>query len=204
MVSNFIDRIAGFRHSRASDLVLFIAPRVERLPLSIQAYDEPFLPFSKAIINASKDLVCAYMFDMAAYLAIGAAGAIALERAIRYAREDAVTILHGPFIGAGYAELLDERSFGVDSLTLADTTWLDAYRRRPDRSAFVVRSGSPKTLDAPSDTGFFWQESSLLSISGPSGSVLTLRVAGDSVLYAGMQENHTEQMREALKGMRDE
>lgn len=47
---------------------MLLLPRLPKLLLPFQKHDDPFLPFSKAIIDAIRDLVCAYQFDLAAGL----------------------------------------------------------------------------------------------------------------------------------------
>ena len=59
-------------------LALMLRPRLNQLPLAVQRYDDPFLPFGKAIIAQTADIVSAYLFDLAAYLALGAAGLISM------------------------------------------------------------------------------------------------------------------------------
>src|SRR5262245_27291563 len=100
MAQTFAEKIAAAQESRRSNIILHIAPRMAKLPLPIQRYDDPFLPFGREIIRATSDLVCGYMFDLAAYLAHGAAGIIALERTIPYTELDAIRIFHAPFASA--------------------------------------------------------------------------------------------------------
>ena len=57
-------------------------------PISIQQYDEPMLPFARAIIEATQDVVCGYVINPAYYLAEGAAGMVALERIVRAVPHD--------------------------------------------------------------------------------------------------------------------
>lgn len=97
---------------------LRLNPHVLRLPLAIQRYDDPFLPYGKAVIAATRDIVGGYVFDLASYLALGGAGAVALERTVDYVGGDVPTILHGAFSSADYAVLCDALSFGVDYITV--------------------------------------------------------------------------------------
>src|SRR4051812_25649910 len=99
-----------------------MSPRLTKMPLPMQRYDDPFLPFGKAIIAATQDLVCAYVFDLAAYLAIGAAGAVALERTIAFVGENNLTVLHAWFADSGYISAAE--AFGVDAVTLADGDYI--------------------------------------------------------------------------------
>ena len=105
-----------------------LIPRLTKMPLPIQRYDDPFLPFGKAIIDATRDLVCAYVFDLAAYLALGAAGAVALERTIAYVGDDDVTVLHLHVPHSREAMSKRRPWLRVDAVTLADERDVDAYR----------------------------------------------------------------------------
>src|SRR5512140_1136609 len=93
----FVERLAEAQTRNHSALVIGLAPALNRLPYPIQRYDEPLLPFGKAIIETTADLVCGYVFHLSAYLALGAAGAVALERSIAYTPGHVIRILHGPF-----------------------------------------------------------------------------------------------------------
>jgi hypothetical protein len=106
---------------RTGKPILRLNPHVLRLPLAIQRYDDPFLPYGKAIVGATRDIVGAYMFDLASYLALGGAGAVALERTVDYVGGDIVTILHGAFSAPEYVVLCDVLSFGVDYITVTDS-----------------------------------------------------------------------------------
>ena len=75
MWTDFVQRLTNARTRNQSDVVLMLNPRVDRLPLPIQRYDDPFFPFGKEIVRATHQSVCAYVFDLASYLALGAAGA---------------------------------------------------------------------------------------------------------------------------------
>ncbi len=202
MTSSLTEKLAQIQAERQSDLGLLLVPRLALLPLPMLRFDDPFLPFGKAIIDATRDLICAYIFDLAAYLSIGAAGAIALERTLAYVGSDTVTILHGLFAGAEYAGISDEGAFAVDAVTLADGQHLDAYLKRPDRSALIVRRGNPTTLDAPDIGGYYWNEAQVCTLLGSSGQILQIRMAAESVLYAGQGEDFGERARAELEKRR--
>ncbi|MBC7870934.1 MAG: hypothetical protein H7Y09_08855 [Chitinophagaceae bacterium] len=204
MEHDFVDKLATIHNSRKRGFALILAPRIERLPLPIQTYDDPFLPFGKAIINATRDLVSAYLFDLAAYLALGAAGAIALERTINYAGGDSITVLHGAFATPAYARINDEGAFNADAVTVIDNHHLEAFTSRPKRGVFIIRSGEAKMMDPPGKVGIYWQEIGLLTISNKVGEAINLRVLGDSVIYASLADDFAEQARAALEKITDE
>jgi hypothetical protein len=108
-----------------------------------QQYDDPFLPYMRSIYAATEELVCAYLFSFADYLAIGAAGAIALERSIALVSETHITILDARFSVADYERVWDEAAFGCDAVTITTDAPLTAFQKRTDRQAFTV-SDSPE------------------------------------------------------------
>ncbi|HWR26965.1 MAG TPA: orotidine-5'-phosphate decarboxylase [Candidatus Thermoplasmatota archaeon] len=55
----------------------------------------PLFDFNKEIIDATKDLVCAYKLNMAFYEVAGNKGILALEKTIRYIPHDILIILDG-------------------------------------------------------------------------------------------------------------
>lgn len=178
---------------------LLLAPRLAQMPLPMQRFDDPLLPFGKALIDATRDLVCAYVFDLSAYLAPGASGVVALERTIRYAGGSAVTVLHGAFVGVQYSIVLDELSLGVDAVTIAEARDLAAYLTRPDRSAFVIRSGTVDPSAALPTGGIYWQEGGLLQHLGGSGQNIAIQVLQDDVIYAGRGDDFAQATRDAVK-----
>jgi hypothetical protein len=203
MSGNFAGRLAALQRKRGTTLALLLRPRVAQLPLPIQKYDDPFLPFGKAIISATQPHVCAYVFDLAAYLALGAAGAVALERTIAYARanHDTLTILHGPFASPDYADAAGSGGFGVDAVTVTSDELLEAYTSQ-GLSAFAVRAGqSPIIIPMPGDAGVFWPEAGLFTLLSPSDHHLQMRLAGERVLYAGRGDDFAERVGQALAEM---
>lgn len=171
---------------RQSNLIVWMRPRLPKLPLPMQRVDDPFLPFGKAIINATRDLVCGYMFDLAAYLAIGAAGAVALERTIAYVSDEAVSILHGPFASPDYAAVGGLAGFGVDAVTLTESGYAEAYLWE-GVGVFVVNG-------AAGDVGAFLVDNSTLVLDG-----IVLRILGDDILYAGHGDDFAERVRAAVE-----
>lgn len=163
-----------------SEWLLYLRPQLTKMPLPIQRYDDPFLPFGKAIINATRDLVCGYMFDFAAYLTLGAAGAVALERTIAYAGADGetITILHAPFWGGAFARATGENAFNVDAVTLIDNA---------DSSEYAAEGvATIPTADDSFDAGTLTYGS------------YNLRLMGDSVVYAGRGDDFADRVREAV------
>lgn len=204
MRGSFVERLAAVQSNTGSSRALLMRPRLNMLPLPIQKYDDPFLPFGKAVVTATRGVACAYVFDLAAYLALGAAGAIALERTIAFVRagSEAITILHAPFASPDYVEAVSDNAFDIDAVTVTDEQLLAPYTATPSQGAFVVRRGEhPVIIPLPGNAGVYWQDADLFTMVAPSGQLLQMRLAGERVLYAGRGEDFAEQVRAALEGM---
>jgi hypothetical protein len=107
---------AQLQTQHTKHLSLTLAPLITKMPLPMLYSDDPFLPFSKAVIDATRVHVSVYCFDLARYLALGAAGAIALERAIAYANTDRLTWLE--VCGGGEVYVNVGQGFGADFVAL--------------------------------------------------------------------------------------
>lgn len=129
VVRTYLDRLEKAMRGRSTHAGIVLAPRVSEMPLEIARYDDPFLPYSKAVIEAVRDRICVVVFDMAAFLAVGAAGAVALERAIAFARSDGETcaVLHMPCATEMFASAMSDAAFAVDAITVTDVRLSAAY-----------------------------------------------------------------------------
>lgn len=136
MNSTFVSKLKSAQ-SDASEWGVYISPRVETLPFEIQRHDDPFLPYMRAIYAATSDLVCAYVFDLSAYLALAAAGMVALERSIALVRQSHVAILDAVFATNAFSEVWDEAGYNVDAVTIAECAPTEAFHTRSDRQAYV-------------------------------------------------------------------
>ncbi|MCU0511278.1 MAG: hypothetical protein MUE40_01780 [Anaerolineae bacterium] len=197
--TNFVTRLEAAQAARQSDLVLLLNPRPFLLPHPVQRYDDPYLPFGKAVIGAVRERVSAIMFDLAAYLGMGAAGAVALERTIAFAAQDTLTILHAPFTGTGYAAAADSTGFGVDALTVTNPADMAFYLAQPPYAALWATDDERQ--EVPAAGGLYHPAARVLRLRGSAGEVLRLRVTGDEVLYASGRETFAEDLRRALEAL---
>lgn len=191
---DFVNKLERLRQER-SDIILVLNPRPFLLPHPIQRYDDPYLPFGKAVIQATRPYVCGYMFDFASYLGMGAAGAVALERTVAYATQQSLTILHGPFTGTGYSAAMDSTGFGVDALTLTQPDDLPHYIAHAPYAGFVVGEGQPAAQG-----GLLTPDNRLL-LRNASGDTITLRLTDDTVLYVGGQDDFADKIVAAVQAM---
>lgn len=187
-VEDYMQRILD-KISDQPALILKLNPIIEKLPLPILRYDDPFLPFSKAVIQATHDLVCGYLFDFPAYLALGGAGAVALERSINYVPQHQLRILHGTFTGAGYSPMAGQAAFAVDAITVATQQDQHMYTQNPPHAAILVTKTAE--MSAPMT---FSPSHNQLRIESHS-----IQVTDDDLLYHTQQDTFIESIREQLQ-----
>lgn len=175
------DKFLAANQASGGGPLLVLRPQLPLLPLSIQRYDEPLLPFGKVLIASTRDIVTGYIFDFAAYLSIGAAGAIALERTIGYvlASSAACAIVHGPFISDDYALAMGKTAFCADAVTVLDYTLTNAFHAQAIVTLPVSHSGLPEQLAIP-------------------GTDLAVPVLGDAVVYQSRDDDFADVVRRTV------
>lgn len=179
----FEEKLATAQQHRSSDIALLLSPRLDRMPLPIQRYDDPFLPFSRAIIEATQDIVCTYIFDFAAYMALAGAGARALERAIGLLDLETVKIIHGPFVGPAYSAMTERTAFDVDAITVYRKEDVDYYRTH-------APYGAIQCLPAVGNATLFASDQT------------TIRVTDEDALFRGHGDDFAEQVRAHILTLR--
>ncbi|MFP4321581.1 MAG: hypothetical protein ACLFTK_03935 [Anaerolineales bacterium] len=193
----FVEKWHAAQSENNSRLALGIAPHLADLPAPIARHDDPFLPFARAIIEATADMVALYVFDLASFLALGAAGARALERSIPLVPAPIPTVLDGPFWTAGYARAAYADAFAVDAVTLAtnDTRAVNAYVKSSANAAFVHRmTGTPPSghnIGLYDDSSFYFDATRLLWVT-------------EDIIYASALDSFQADIRAAAERFRDE
>jgi orotidine-5'-phosphate decarboxylase len=152
---DFFAKLLRAQQQNQSWIGLRLDMHTTRLPLPLAHIDDPLLPFGKAIIDATRDLVCAYLIDLADYFAEGAVGMIALERLVRYVPDAIPIVLDCKFgeleeSAEGYARGAFE-AYRADAVT---------FNRMPDRSTLEIflKTGG-KCLFVPVNTLIMAQQS---------------------------------------------
>jgi len=146
-MTSFRQQLEAAQGRSRSTLCVGLAPTLVGLPGEIARYDDPFLPYGKAVIDSTYDVACGYVFHLGAYLALGAAGARALERTIAYVPELAIRILHAPFANADYVRAAYEDGFGANAVTLTYTTDRDRITPYLADKSHGVLIEAPKGAD---------------------------------------------------------
>jgi orotidine-5'-phosphate decarboxylase len=169
---NYLDKLCAAQEKNDSWLCVGLDPDPARLRVDALKWDEPVLPFNRAIIDATIDLVCAYKPNLGFYLMWGAAGIIALERTIAYIPNHIPIILDcktgdiGHTQGAWAMGLFDE--WQVDAVTVNPFVGQEAVvpmiGERPDNAIYILaRTSNPAATQFQGD---------LLAREGLSAEVL--------------------------------
>jgi orotidine-5'-phosphate decarboxylase len=152
----YLEKLQAIQQQNNSWLCIGLDPDPVRLRVDVLKWDEPVLPFNKAIIDATADLVCAYKPNLGFYLQWGAAGVIALERTIAYIPDHIPVILDCKTGDIGHTQaawgrgLFDE--WGVDAVTVNPYVGAEAVLpmigERPDRAVYILaRTSNPSAAD---------------------------------------------------------
>jgi orotidine-5'-phosphate decarboxylase len=155
-MGSYLEKLKAAQTQNNSWLCVGLDPQPERLPVQALKWDEPVLPFNKAIIEATADLVCAYKPNLGFYLQWGAAGIIALERTIAYIPSHIPIIVDcktgdiGHTQAAWAAGLFD--LWGVDAVTVNPFVGAEAVLpmvgQRPDKAIYLLaRTSNPSATD---------------------------------------------------------
>lgn len=180
-------------NTNTSRIICQINPIFEQLPLPIIRFDDPFLPFSKAVVDATHDLVCGYLFDFPAYLAMGGAGAVALERSLNYVPKDKIKILHGTFSGIGYSLMASEETFALDAITVATKSDAHYYTQHPPHTALLVSlETSQLNTYSPADNRIILRQNT---------DAITLTVTSNDILYNSKLDDFAEKIREGIQAL---
>ena len=156
----YLQKLKAAQERNDSWLCVGLDPQPEQLPLPALKWDEPVLPFNRAIIEATADLVCAYKPNLGFHLQWGAAGIIALERTIAAIPDHIPVIIDCKTGDIGHAQaawaagLLD--LWDVDAVTVNPFVGQDAVLpmvgERPDKAIYLLaRTSNPGAVQFQGD-----------------------------------------------------
>ncbi|MDP4219157.1 MAG: orotidine-5'-phosphate decarboxylase [Bacteroidota bacterium] len=141
----FIEKIKSAQAKTNSKLCIGLDTALANVPEFLHGESNPVLAFNKAIIDATKDLACAYKPNLAYYEAYGAKGIEALEGTLTHIPSDIFTIadVKRGDIGATsdqYA-LAYQELYPFDSVTISPYMGSDSVQSflgREDRGVFFL------------------------------------------------------------------
>ncbi|UCD14103.1 MAG: orotidine-5'-phosphate decarboxylase [Thermoplasmatales archaeon] len=153
---NFKQKFMGTSHKNNSLLCVGLDIDEDKIPKSLfESSKHPFLDFNKSIIDATKDIVCAYKLNMAFYEVFGKNGIDLLEKTIEYIPKDIVVILDGKRNDIGntackYAKTLFE-TFSADAVTINPYLGKDSvtpFLAYKDKCSFILcRTSNASAVD---------------------------------------------------------
>ncbi|MEZ4644341.1 MAG: orotidine-5'-phosphate decarboxylase [Chloroflexota bacterium] len=157
---SYLEKLRAIQEQNHSWLCVGLDPDPAKLRVDVLKWDEPILPFNKAIIDATADLVCAYKPNLGFYLQWGAAGIVALERTIAYIPQHIPIILDCKTGDIGHTQAawghgLFEQ-WGVDAVTVNPYVGAEAVlpmlAERPDKAVYILaRTSNPSAVDFQGD-----------------------------------------------------
>jgi orotidine-5'-phosphate decarboxylase len=153
---NWREKLLSAAHTNNSLLCVGLDTDVEKIPVFLRdSSKNPILDFNKAIVDATKDLVCAYKFNMAFYEAAGKKGFEALEKTVQYIPHSIFIILDGKRNDIGntaqkYAQALFD-TFKADAVTVNPYLGKDGvapFLDYKEKCSFILcRTSNPSARD---------------------------------------------------------
>ncbi len=152
---NFTEKLHNVINKNQSLLCVGLDIATDRLPRHIRDRENPALEFARNIIEATKDVVCAYKTNFAFYEAMGPVGWETLRQVLESIPEDIVTIGDAKRGDIGntsemYARAIFE-DFGFDAATAAPFMGRDSVQPFLDRkhkcTFFLTLTSNPGSRD---------------------------------------------------------
>lgn len=142
---NFSDKLALAVEQNDSLLCVGLDPDPSRFTASLRAEPDPIFAFNKSIVDATRDVVCAYKPNIAFYEAAGLAGLQALKRTVDYIPRQIPVILDAKRGDIGSTARAYARAafevWGADAVTVNPYLGYDAlqpFAEYRDRGIFLL------------------------------------------------------------------
>jgi len=157
---DYIEKLRNAQEKNQSWLCVGLDPDPGLLRVDVLKWDEPILPFNKAIIDETVDLVCAYKPNLGFYLQWGAAGIIALERTLAYIPKHIPVILDCKTGDIGHTQAAWAKGlfdvWNVDAITInpfvGEAAVLPMIGERPDKAVYILaRTSNPSAVQFQGD-----------------------------------------------------
>jgi orotidine-5'-phosphate decarboxylase len=153
---NWREKLLSATHANNSLLCVGLDSDLEKIPGFLkESSNNPVLDFNKAIVDATKDLVCAYKLNMAFYEAAGKQGFEALEKTVQFIPKSVFIILDGKRNDIGntaqkYAQSLFD-TYKADAVTVNPYLGKDGvapFLEYKDKCSFILcRTSNPSARD---------------------------------------------------------
>ncbi|MFC1559810.1 orotidine-5'-phosphate decarboxylase [Candidatus Margulisiibacteriota bacterium] len=134
-MTKFLDKLDGTVKKNNSLLCVGLDIDMKKIPISLLNKEDPIFNFNKAIIDATKDLVCSYKPNIAFYEMYGTYGIEALIRTIEYAGQFAPVILDAKRGDIGHTASAYVKS--IFEIFKADATTVSPYLGHDSLQPFI-------------------------------------------------------------------
>lgn len=141
----FLQKLRHIQRKNNSLLCIGLDTEVSKVPESLYAYEDPQYEFNRRIIDATKDLVCAYKLNIAFYESVGEHGWYTVHQTLARIPEEIVTIGDGKRGDiANSAErqahlLCEDWEFSATTVNpYMGKDSIEPFLRRRDQCAFVL------------------------------------------------------------------
>lgn len=151
----FSEKLLQAQRAANSLLCVGLDPDLARIPQHLLRSSNPVLEFNRQLVEATKDLVCAYKLNLAFYEALGEVGWRTIKETLAAIPQHVITIADGKRgdidnTAAVYARSLYDE-FGFDASTVNPYMGFDSvepFLRREDRGAFILAlTSNPGAMD---------------------------------------------------------
>lgn len=153
---DFVEKLTKSIHDHNSLVCVGLDIDKEKMPqFLLDSSNEPFLEFTKAIIDHTKDVACAYKLNLAFYESLGLNEQKMLKQIIRYIPNDTVVILDGKRNDIGntarkYASALFD-ILDADAITVNPYLgWdgIEPFLKYKQKGSFILcRTSNPSAVD---------------------------------------------------------
>lgn len=157
----YLEKLKEAQKKNNSWVCIGLDPQPDKLPIqATHQWDEPVLPFNKAIIDATADIACAFKPNLGFYLQWGAAGIIALERTVQYIPKHIPIIIDCKAGDIGHTQMAWAKGlfdqWGADAFVINPYVGRDAIepiiKQWPDKGVYVLgRTSNPSAPDFQGD-----------------------------------------------------
>jgi orotidine-5'-phosphate decarboxylase len=148
---NFNEKLRAIQRKNNSLLCIGLDTDIFQIPEFLFAYADPIFEFNRRIIDATKDIVCAYKINLAFYEVVGEHGWYTVHQTLARIPENIITIGDGKRGDIGnsaerYAKLILE-DYEFDGATVNPYMGEDSVKpflKRKEQCAFILTATSNK------------------------------------------------------------
>ncbi len=142
---SFARKLRTIQRRTQSLLCIGLDTDVQKIPKFLLSHPDPVIRFNKAIIDATRDLVCAYKLNLAFYESLGERSWVTIRETLAHIPSEVITIGDAKRGDIGnssgmYARVMFE-SFGFSACTVHPYMGEDSvlpFAAYPDRGVFIL------------------------------------------------------------------